>query len=189
MVALNTRRNSRVLATATAVPIGDLNGLEESHRKELQTFSRPLEDCLQRASIFNSNNLDEQKYKEALCSLESVLLAKDDGTSHDLLIPGPLAPEVAFAQPYLLAVLQALGSIVDKVVVRGSSSPGKTMVQTNRIVVPSSTQSTRPKRIADKSIAANSRFIFMLRDDSVEIPVEEKPGERKGIKPGNLLCE
>ena len=173
---------------SSSPPIGDFDKLRDNHKAPLKLFSAALESCFQRdADIFNDvNQPDENTYKKTLCTLEGILrdtptVTKD---SDHLRIPGPLAPEFAFAQPYLLVVLQALGSVIDNVPVDGS--PAKTMVQTNRIVP--KTQ-LRRERVADKSIAANGRYIFLLRDDLVEIPVEEKPGERKGISPEHLCHE
>ncbi len=175
--------------------IGNFDDLEESHQIALQEFSGFLECYFKHGDIFdNKSNVDEKKYKNDLSSLESLLAGDKKNPSDDhLLIPGPLAAEVSFVQPYLLVVLQMLGSAIDKVKSHKSpsssekrSSPDKTMVQKNRIV-PSA--QSRPRRIADKSIAANGRSIFIFRDDSIEIPVEEKPGERGELNPGSLLQE
>jgi hypothetical protein len=169
--------------------IGDICKLKESRQAKLRSFSASLEDCiLNRSTIFNDKR-DKKNYKETLGALERILLAGETGNSntHDtLVIPGPLAEEVPYAQPYLLVVLQTLGAAVNEVDDANQKSPAKTKIQTNRVV--SKTES-RPKRVADKSIAVNSRFIFMLRDDSVEIPVEEKAGQRRGKKPEQLCHE
>jgi Protein kinase domain len=173
--------------------IGDFDGLEESHQISLQEFNGRLEKWFGRGNIFG-NHTDEKEYRASLRTLESLLAGDSNarGRDHLVLIPGPLAAEVAFVQPYLLVVLQMLGSAVDKVEIVESpssekrSSPGKTTIQKNRIIPETK---LRPARVADKSIAANSRYIFLLNDDSVEIPVEEKPGEREHTGPDDLLHE
>jgi hypothetical protein len=159
--------------------IDDITALKEGHQSVLQDFSTSLEGSLKTAEIFNGKPC-KKTYKDSLCTFGEL------SADNPVPIPGPLAEEVAYAQPYLLALLQALASVVDNVDLANPNSPGKTLIQQNRIVPPTR---FRKKRVADKSIAANSRFIFLLRDDTVEIPVEEKPGERKGASPEDLLHE
>ncbi len=105
-------------------------------------------------------------YKEALCSLEAMLAHDDDSPASSQLrvqIPGPEAGEKDYAQPYLLVLLRALGSIVDSERnPRTGSSPAKSHVQVDR-AIPETQR--RQKRVVDKSISANNGFLYLLRDD------------------------
>jgi Protein kinase domain len=156
-------------------PIGKIDMLAEAHRSALQKFSKSFEWGLENARIFNDKP-DKKIYKEALGKL---FLG-----GNQLLIPGPMAAEVDYVQPYMHAVLQELASVVDSVNLP-SNSPGKTLIQNNR---PVPQTASRPKHVADMSIAANGRYMFFFRDDTVELPIEEKGG-RKDTSPEQLLHE
>lgn len=161
--------------------LDDFSELGDASKVALRTFSERLQGCVENAELFHDNR--KEAYNQALCSLEDKLNGCDF-PGEKLLIPGPLAREEAYAQPYLLTILRALGSTLDKVPTKGS--PVKSDVLVNRMI-PSTEH--RPKRIVDKTISANSRYIFLFRDDAVEIPVEEKPGERKTVTPCEMLAE
>jgi hypothetical protein len=65
-------------------------------------------------------------------------------------------------------------------------SPAKSQVQGNRIVPGTA---FRHKHIVNTSISVDGRHIFIFRDDAIKIPVEQKPGERKGSHPSKVLAE
>jgi hypothetical protein len=182
--------------------MGDVAELDESHQKKLRSFCAGFDAYFDRATIFNKKNKpSKETYQQALINLEDKLgsgtaaaesirencipnlSAKNDPP---FLIPGPLAKEVPHVQPYLTTLLQWLAKAADEVDVNGNGSPAKSDIKKERMV-PRTEQ--RPKRAADMSIAANTRFLFLLRDDSVEIAVEEKAGESEDETPEMLLVQ
>jgi hypothetical protein len=170
-----------------AIVIGDISGLVPSHREALEKFNTNLQNCISGSTVINDK---QEGYTEALSSLKAMLVHEGDppvSPPNKLIIPGPVADEKNYAQPYLLVLLRTLGSIVDSTrdPVEGSS-PAKSHVQVDR-TIPKTKH--RPKRVVDKSISANNRFLYLLRDDVIEIPVEVKPGQRGNSSPKHLLSE
>ena len=111
--------------------------------------------------------------------------------------PGIEAEEVACVQPFLKGLLCALGNMASEAdwdtkhqsnseVSQTKSSPTKSNVLSNRII---SSTAKRRRRIVDKSLSAHNRYIFLFRDDCIEIPVEVKPGKRAKMTSTDLLKE
>ena len=105
------------------------------------------------------------------------------------------------AQPFLTELLNALGIVLTKAksqpepgatngehTSNGATSyesPTKSNILSNRFLV----GKKRKKQTVDKSISAHGRYLVIVRDDAIEIPVEEKTGVRSSGTPHNLLEE
>jgi hypothetical protein len=109
---------------------------------------------------------------------------KEPSAEEKRLIPAPSADEVKCTQPYLLALFRALGSILNDTRLLTGESPVKADVMNNRVI-----QSTDyiPKRTVDKTISANTDFIYMFRDDAIELAVKMKSLVRGSDGPEKLI--
>jgi hypothetical protein len=112
--------------------------------------------------------IDLREYNNSLLSLEDLLL--EPGAEEKRLIPAPSSDEVKCRQPYWLAFLRALGSILNDTQHTGGPLV-KANVMNNRVI-----QGTdySPKGTVDNTISTNTRFIYMFRDDAIELAVEDK---------------
>ena len=174
--------------------VGTLN--EELYEK-LKKFNTNFQNYVKSATLLKKENGDIEgfvnTFKNILQSSNEVASNYGDSTYY----PGIEAEEVACVQPFLKCLLCALGNMASEADwVRTSqyrsqfsptkSSPTKSNVQSNRIINPTD---KRHKRIVDKSLSANNRYIFLFRDDCIEIPLEVKPGKRKNMSSSELIEE
>ena len=174
--------------------VGTLN--EESYEK-LKKFNTNFQNYVKSATLLKKENGNIEgfvnTFKNILQSSNEVASNYGDSTYY----PGIEAEEVACVQPFLKCLLCALGNMASEADwVRTSqyrsqfsptkSSPTKSNVQSNRIINPTD---KRHKRIVDKSLSANNRYIFLFRDDCIEIPLEVKPGKRKNMSSSELIEE
>ena len=95
-------------------------------------------------------------------------------------LPAPRSDEKLEAQPFLAALLRSLGNCLDDVYdneritwPKIAGTPPKTAALRDR--QRRFLEKDERNRIADGSIAVHGRFVYLLRDDAVEIPVEMKP--------------
>jgi Protein kinase domain len=198
--------------------IGFLEDLPHPHQELLKQFGANLGKAFQFGKLVNSTfedsaraaispNLTKQSHNEgcyskvskedfqkSLIALEAALLHGIQNRFTEIYVPAVSAGEVSVTQPILLSIIDSLASVVDSTGTNAllasnlstkRFSPLKTSVQTNRNIPHTK---TRPKRTVDKSVAAAGRFVFLLRDDVLEIPIEEKSGERVGVTLHRLLC-
>ena len=174
--------------------VGTLN--EESYEK-LKKFNTNFQNYVKSATLLKKENGNIEgfvnTFKNILQSSNEVASNYGDSTYY----PDIEAEEVACVQPFLKCLLCALGNMASEADwVRTSqyrsqfsptkSSPTKSNVQSNRIINPTD---KRHKRIVDKSLSANNRYIFLFRDDCIEIPLEVKPGKRKNMSSSELIEE
>ena len=174
----------------------ELSSLVEKDQEALKNFNVRFQRWVKGAKIFKSRAatnvttccVTNDQFNSSLSSLEKDLLSLEQSQSievEDTFIPAPSSSEVNCIQPYLMVLLRALGSAVDGV--QGGQrkgSPSKTSISSNRVIPGNN---LRPKRIVDQTISANGRFIFMFRDDAIEIAVEQKCFARDGSGPKALL--
>ena len=187
--------------------------LQSNHDdSNLRTFSQNLKKYLSEAEILNKSDIpkdtNSEKYKELMNGslplfrsqlLGDMQLEEEVDSLSELsskskkYVPGPRSTEIAGAQPYLLALLQSLGicrelsdSTHEAEESECSDSPAKSHIGSSRMLIKTL---LRKKRIMDKSLFAPGRYVYFFRDDAIEIPVEEKSGERCDQNPDALLEE
>ena len=179
--------------------IWDVDGLSGAEKQSLKSFNDSFQEAFEKAKVIEGRDDQEEDFLSSLHHLRS-RLSGDSETTDQLQIPHRSAPEVKFAQPFLLALLESLGERVDEwkstlddqeqqqqpeASNENPPSPeGKTNININRFnsVYSSSSsfeKSRRKNRYVDKSMAINTRYAYLFRDDCVEVSVEEKTGEGK----------
>eukprot|EP00980_Cylindrotheca_fusiformis_P021990 scaffold8864_cov64-Cylindrotheca_fusiformis.AAC.2 len=175
--------------------VSNINGLSKDGQAALKEFNTLLQTVFRERPVISSGFNNDETKKAFLKSLEKIehfLTSKNDGTAPSLdgvLVPGIQVPEVNYAQPFIHVVMRSLGKIVDRLRATNhdeasKDSPAKTNIQTNRYLPK---DDKRTARVVDKSIGANSRHVYLYRDDTVETPTEEKPDERKNCSVASLL--
>lgn len=184
-----------VICGAKMVPAGkekknekDRGGKGVDGSKKIPTaadYQRSLDEIAKRLSW-------SDQYLKSDQGLES---DTTNDTQRTLYVPGPKAEELAHVQPFLLVFLQSLGQFLEHVEsFPKEKSPTKSRVQRNRILPQIAAQPQgdgppkkpgRPKRDVDKTIAANGQFIYLFRDDLLEIA----PWVRIDQSPYSLLVE
>jgi tRNA A-37 threonylcarbamoyl transferase component Bud32 len=140
----------------------------------LDGFNAKLQTVFKLATVANTKT-DKDAFRLQIRGLEEML--RDDGKPSEIVVPAPDSPEVAFVQPYLLELLRALGASLSVAQRKGlatgsldSLQPEHQIKSGRRFV----SNPARHHRTPDHTIAADARHIYMLRDDTTEITVEEK---------------
>eukprot|EP00980_Cylindrotheca_fusiformis_P024569 scaffold12102_cov101-Cylindrotheca_fusiformis.AAC.1 len=153
--------------------VSNINGLSKDGQAALKEFNTLLQTVFEKGPVISSDFRKDDTKKEFLKSLEKLenFLTNTDRTATSIgsvQIPAIQAPEVDFVQPFIHVVMRSLGRIVDRL--RASNhdeaskdSPAKTNIQTNRYLPK---DDKRTARLVDKSIGANSRHVYLYRDDT-----------------------
>ena len=187
--------------------LGEDGDSDCEHNDLLRTFSTAFQEYLSQSTVLRlGKDIDRTKYQQlmqdSLPLFEAQLLnsflssesPRENSYAGHKYVPGPKSMELVGAQPFLLVFLEALGICLQtnrfqhlaENAASIPSSPLKSGIGSNR---PVAGTRLRKKRFVDKSLYAPGRYVFMLRDDAIEIPVEEKSGERTGANPNALLEE
>jgi Protein kinase domain len=144
-------------------------------------FNIKFQSVFRSATLADKKKTDQEDFRLQIRDLEEVLCNR--GIPTKFVIPAPDSSEVDFVQPYLLGLLRALGTSVSaaqrlgaqnraaNASLNSSTLPPEHQIKSGRRFV---SNPVRHKRTPDHTIAVDARHIYMLRDDTTEITVEEK---------------
>ena len=178
--------------------ITKVDRLDSKLNEELKKINTKFQDYVSSATLLTKK---EGGIKGFVNTFEKFLQSSSEVATYNhgeqTYYPGIEAEEVACVQPFLKGLLCALGNMAAEAdwdtkhqssseFSPTNSSPTKSNVLSNRII---SSTDKRRRRIVDKSLSTHNRYIFLFRDDCIEIPVEVKPGKRAKMTSTDLLKE
>ena len=170
--------------------------------QKIQSVAKLLDCFLSKSTILADSNKNYQKdVQEGLESLRKELTSFSRSStaatsnrcssvpeaapaSKFTYVPGPVAHEKDGTQPFFQLLLQVIGECWDPST--ASLSPQKNNV---RREAPIPGTAKRPKRTTDFLLQKEGRWNAVIFDDTLTVPVEVKPGCRKGPGPQALLNE